>query len=84
MSATVLTVHAIISAVNSQNNNNNNNNANYHNHNNNNANTNMIMVMVMNMNNNMVGRNLDEDDLLHHPDFIKLGKIAFVYSKSKN
>ena len=77
MSATVLTVHAIISAVNSQNNNT------YHNNsskNNNNANTNMIMVMVMNMNNNMVGRNLDEDDLLNHPDFIKLGKIAFVYS----
>ncbi len=55
-SATILTVHAIISAVNSQNNNNNNRNNNNNNNNNNNANTNSIMVMVMNANNNAVGR----------------------------
>ena len=42
----------------------------------------MIMVMVMNANNNMVGRNLDEDDLSNHPDFIKLGKNCFYFSKS--
>ena len=64
MSATVLTVHAIISAVNSQNNNNNNNNNNNINNNNNNANTNMIMVMVMNSNNNNVGRGIDDNDIL--------------------
>ena len=55
-SASVLTVHAIISAVNSQNNNNNNRNNNNNNNNNNNANTNSIMVMVMNANNNAAGR----------------------------
>ena len=52
MSTTIIIAHAILSAVNSQNNNNNNNN-------NNNANTNMIVVKVMNMNMHMVGRSQD-------------------------
>ena len=63
MSATILTVHAIVSAVNTANNNNNNNNNNINNNNNNNANTNMIVVKVMNMNMNMVGRRSFQDDI---------------------